>query len=95
MSSGATTSAGSKFATLMSLSSRRPSPRPRSSTPPVEVIASIMGSLMKDPKSAPASVRLPCTPSTDPAERSTPHPSTEAKESEATKSSALLRARRS
>src|SRR5215217_3311694 len=78
------------FATRTSLSFRRPSPRPTSSTPPVEVIARIMGLSMNAPKSAPASVRPPCTRRIDPAESSTPHPKTEANESEATKSRALL-----
>ena len=91
-SSGAKSSAGSMFATRTSFSSNKTSPRPKIKIPPVAVVAWIIGSVMRPSRSPAESVSVPCTTKTVPADKMTPHPKTDANDSEAIKSSALLRA---
>jgi hypothetical protein len=61
------------LATRISFSPSNPSPSPRIMTPPVEVIAPIIGSVTTRSTSPTESVMLPCTTSTVPAESNTPH----------------------
>ncbi len=74
VSSGATTSAGSRSATLTCLISSRRRATPTSSRPPVALSALRCASGTKLPSAAPSAVRLPCTTTRTTTLAPTPHP---------------------